>query len=71
VPFATAARLLGWYSGSTVSSRALWGWVQAAGHQAMEHLQEALTAGAQGPGPRPEPLTAERAALPFALGPLV
>jgi hypothetical protein len=68
VPFATAARLLGWYSGSTVSSRAIWCWVQAAGHQAMEHLQEDLAAVAQGHGPMPEPLTAERAALPLALG---
>ena len=33
VPFATAARLLGWYLGSTVSARAVWGWVQAAGHR--------------------------------------
>ena len=36
VPFATAARLLGWYSGSIVSPQAVWGWVQAAGQQAME-----------------------------------
>ena len=35
VPCATAARLLGWYSGSTVSPQAVWGWVQAAGQQAM------------------------------------
>ena len=39
VPFATAARLLGWYSGGVVSPRAVWCWVQAAGHQAMESLQ--------------------------------
>jgi hypothetical protein len=68
VPFATAARLLGWYVGSTVSARAVWCWVQAAGHQAMEHLQEDLAAVAQGHGPMPEPLTAEQAALPLALG---
>ena len=43
VPFATAARLLGWYCGSVVSPRAVWCWVQAAGHQAMEHLQDDLT----------------------------
>ena len=48
VPFATAARLLGWYCGGVVSPRAVWGWVQAAGHQAMEHLQEELEAMAQG-----------------------
>src|SRR5919109_4170225 len=68
VPFAIAARLLGWYIGSTVSGRAVWCWVQAAGHQAMEHLQADLAAGAQGHEPMPEPLTAERAALPLALG---
>jgi hypothetical protein len=42
VPFATAARLLGWYCGSAVSPRAVWCWVQAAGDQAMAHLQEEL-----------------------------
>jgi hypothetical protein len=68
VPFATAARLLGWYCGGVVSPRAVWCWVQAAGHQAMEHLQAALTAVAQGHEPTPEPLTAEEAALPLALG---
>ena len=68
VPFATAARLLGWYCGSVVSPRAVWCWVQAAGHQAMEHLQAELAAVAQGHGPTPEPLTAEEAALPLALG---
>jgi hypothetical protein len=31
VPFATAARLLGWYCGSVVSPRAMWSWRQAAG----------------------------------------
>ena len=44
VPFATAARLLGWYCGGVVSPRAVWCWVQAAGHRAMEHLQEDLAA---------------------------
>ena len=68
VPFAIAARLLGWYSGGAVSPRAIWCWVQAAGHRAMEHLQAELAAVAQGHGPPPEPLTAEIAALPLALG---
>jgi hypothetical protein len=68
VPFATAARLLGWYCGSVVSPRAVWCWVQAAGHQAMEHLQDDLIAMAGGHGPTPEPLTAAQAALPLALG---
>jgi hypothetical protein len=68
VPFATAARLLGWYCGSVVSPRALWCWVQAAGHQAMEHLHEELAAVARGHEPTPEPLTAAQVALPLVLG---
>ena len=68
VPFATAARLLGWYCGSIVSSRAVWGWVQAAGHHAMECLQAELATVAQGHEPPPEPLAAAQAALPLALG---
>ena len=40
VSFATAARLLGWYCSSEISPCAVWYWVQAAGHQAMAHLQE-------------------------------
>lgn len=68
VPFATAARLLGWYSGDVVSPRAVWCWVQAAGHQAMDHLPADLNAVAQGHIPTPEPLAADLAALPLALG---
>jgi hypothetical protein len=68
VPFATAAQLLGWYCRSVVSPRALWCWVQAAGHHAMAHLQEDLATGARGHEPSPEPLTATQAALPLALG---
>jgi hypothetical protein len=68
VPFATAARWLGWYSGDTVSPRAVWCWVQAAGQRAMAHLQESLEAVAQGHLPTPEPLAAEQAVLPLALG---
>jgi hypothetical protein len=68
VPFATAARLLGWYSGSPVSPRAVWCWVQAAGQRAMEQLQEHLAAMANGHPPPPEPLEAAQAAWPLALG---
>ena len=68
VPFATAARLLGWYCGSVVSPRAVWCWVQAAGHQAMAHLQEDVDAVARGKSPKPEPLPAAVTALPLALG---
>src|SRR5438093_97069 len=68
VPFATAARLLGWYSGSPVSPQAGWGWVQAAGQQVMETLQEHLYALAQGDLPTPEALAADLAAAPLVLG---
>jgi len=68
VPFATAARLLGWYCGGVVSPRAVWCWVQAAGHQAMPHVQEDVDTVARGHVLTPEPLAAERTALPLALG---
>jgi hypothetical protein len=68
VPFAMAARLLGWDGGGGVPPHAVGGWVHAAGHPAMEPLQAALTAGAQGHGPRPAPLTAAEATVPLALG---
>ncbi len=68
VPFATAARLLGWSCGAVVSPHAVWCWVQAAGHQAMALLQDELTAVDTGHEPTPEPLTAAQAALPLALG---
>src|SRR3989442_3472455 len=68
VPFATAARLLGWYSGRTVSPQAVWGWVQAAGQRAMETLQEHLHALAQGDLPAPEALAADLATAPLVLG---
>jgi hypothetical protein len=64
VPFATAARWLGWYWGDVVSPRAVWCWVQAAGHKAMEHLQEELAAMAKGHVPPREPLAPALGALP-------
>jgi hypothetical protein len=68
MPFATAARWLGWSCRGVVSPCAVWCWVPAAGRQAMEHLQEDLAAVARGHGPTPEPLTPEQVALPLALG---
>ncbi|MGH7393618.1 MAG: ISKra4 family transposase [Candidatus Rokuibacteriota bacterium] len=68
VPFATAAQLLGWYSGGTVSPQAVWGWVQAAGHRAVETLQEHLQALAQDNLPAPEALAADLVAAPLVLG---
>lgn len=68
VPFATAARLLGWYSGGAISARAVWCWVQAAGHRAMEQLHAQLQALAQGHLPPEEPLAADLAAAPLLIG---
>jgi hypothetical protein len=68
VPFATAATLLRWYCGAAVSARAVWCWVQVAGTRAMEQLEAQLEGVARGHGPTPEPLEADLAALPLALG---
>ena len=68
VPFATAATLLSWASGVAVSPRAVWEWVQAAGQRAMEQLHAQLQAAAEGHLPPEEPLAAEVAAMPWALG---
>jgi hypothetical protein len=68
VPFATAARLLGWYSGGSVSPQAVWGWVQAAGQRAMQTLQDHLRALAHGDLPAPEALAADLVAAPLVLG---
>jgi hypothetical protein len=68
VPFATAARLLSWYSATAVSPCAVWRWVQAAGQRALENLQGQLDAVAKGVLPAEEPLAAEVAPLPLALG---
>lgn len=68
VPFATAATLLGWYSGRLVSPQAVWGWVHVAGQRAMATLQEHLDALATGALPPEEPLAAAQAVLPLLLG---
>jgi hypothetical protein len=68
VPFATAATLLGWYSGRLVSPQAVWGWVQAAGQRAMTALQEQVDAFATGALPPEEPLAAAQAVMPLLLG---
>jgi len=68
VPFATAARLLGWYSGGAVSPRAVWCWAQAAGQRAMERLQAHLQAVATGDVPPEEPLAAELVSAPLVMG---
>ena len=52
--------------GGTVSPQAVWGWVHAAGHRALETLQEPWHAWAQGTLPVPEALAADLAAAPLA-----
>jgi hypothetical protein len=64
VPYATAARLLGWFSGAGVSAGAVRGWVQAAGPQAMATLQASWHAVANGELPREEPREDALAAMP-------
>ena len=68
VPLATAARLLGWFSGAGVSAGAGRGWVQTAGQRAMATLQASLHAGASGELPREEPLEDALAAMPLVMG---
>lgn len=68
VPFATAARLLSWASANTVSPRAVWCWVQAAGQEAMARLEAQLEALESGEQPSAEPLEAELASVPLAIG---
>jgi hypothetical protein len=68
VPFATAAKLLGWYSGGLVSPRALWCWVQAAGCRAMDTLRAQLEAVAQGDLPGEEPVEATLRSVPLIIG---
>lgn len=68
VPFAIAARLLSWYSGSSVSPRAVWCWVPAAGARALEQLHAQLQAVAQGQQPTEEPLAPELVAAPLLIG---
>ena len=68
VPFATAAKLLGWYSGAAVSPRAVWCWVQAAGGRAMDTLRAQLEAVAQGDLPPEEPLEATLTTAPLVMG---
>jgi hypothetical protein len=68
VPFATAAKLLSWYSGSSISPGAVWCWVQAAGQRAMDTLQAQVAAVAQGDLPSEEPLEAELMSAPLVMG---
>lgn len=66
VPYATAARLLRWYSASTVSARAVWCWTQAARARAMSILQSQLEALDRGQEPQEEALETELKSAPLA-----
>ena len=68
VPCATAAQWLGWYSGAAVSPRAVWGWVQEAGCQAMAQLQASLQAVATGQLPPEEPRAEALSHVPLVIG---
>lgn len=68
VPFATAAQLLGWYSGAAVSPRAVWAWVQRAGGRAMATLHAALQAVATGQLPPEEPRAEALTHVPLVIG---
>jgi hypothetical protein len=65
VPYATAARLLSWYSASSVSAHAVWRWAQAAVGRAMSRLQVQLEALARGEEPEAEALEEELEAAPW------
>lgn len=66
VPYATAARLLSWYSASSVSARAVWCWTQVAGARAMSILQSQLEALDRGQEPEEEVLEQDLQSAPLA-----
>ncbi|ETW92285.1 MAG: hypothetical protein ETSY1_44330 [Candidatus Entotheonella factor] len=67
VPFATAAHFVSWCSGVSVSSWAVWQWVQVAGTEAMKRLESQLEALETGVEPEVEPMAPELADVPLAL----
>ncbi len=67
VPFATAAHFVSWCSGVSVSSWAVWQWVQAAGTEAMKRLECQLEALETGVQPEVEPMESTLADAPLAL----
>jgi hypothetical protein len=62
VPFETAGMLLQQLSGVTVSSPAIWQWVQVCGQQIMADLKSELLALSQGNEPEAEALSSQLAA---------
>jgi hypothetical protein len=67
VPFSTAALLLQYVSGVTVSARTVWSWVREAGSKAMRELQRQLGGSESGKVPD-EDVDSTVAAFPLVLG---
>jgi len=68
VPFETVAALLRLLSGVQTTPRAVWLWVQEAGHQAIERLRHDLGKLARGQLPDEEPMDEKMAAQPLLVG---
>jgi hypothetical protein len=68
VPFETAALLVQQLTGITISSQAVWQWVQAAGQRMMEQLEAELADLAAGTEPEGEAMSAEIAAQALLMG---
>jgi len=68
VPFEIAAVLLGMLTGVQVSSKSIWLWVQASGHEAMERLNAQLEALSNGNTPDEEEMEAGIKVLPLLIG---
>jgi len=68
VPFETAAVLLSLLTSALVSPSSIWNWVQEAGQQAMNRLEQELEALQDGEAPQEEEIEAAVAALPLLIG---
>jgi hypothetical protein len=68
VPFETAAVLLSLLTSVLVSPSSIWNWVQEAGQQAMNRLEQELEALQDGEAPQEEEIEAAVAALPLLIG---
>lgn len=67
VPFEMASELLQQLSGTEVSAAAIWQWVQWAGNQAIEQLDEQLNEFEQQARVQPEVMDRETAAMPLII----
>lgn len=68
VPFHTVTVLLQRLTGVQLNPDTIWNWVQAAGGQAMEQLQQEMDQLAAGVEPIAEPLSPQIAQMPLVLG---